>query len=74
MNKRDRVNTIKDYTSIGQQAFATSRLHQDAVVRNFEIIGEASNRLSKKFRDQTAVSWGELKAFRNFLIRLWYGE
>lgn len=77
MNKRDRVcllhirdsiSAIKEYTAIGRQAFLNSRLHRDAVIRNFEIIGEASNRLSAAFRAETGIAWAELKAFRNFLI------
>lgn len=64
---KDFIDAIREYSAIGRQAFMASRLHQDAVVRNFEIIGEASNHLSAEFRETTQGSWQQLKAFRNFL-------
>lgn len=76
MNDRDRVHLlhirdsialIREFTSIGRDAFVASRLHQDAVVRNFEIIGEASNRLSEGLKDGTGFAWAQIRAFRNFL-------
>lgn len=41
---------------------------QDAVVRNFEIIGEAASRLSPSRPDGTDVPWAKVIAFRNRLI------
>jgi uncharacterized protein with HEPN domain len=38
VNKR-----IDDYTTGGEQEFLASRLIQDGVVRNLEVIGEATN-------------------------------
>jgi len=36
----------------------------DAVIRNFEIIGEAANRLSEEFRNQhTSVDWHRIRVF-----------
>ena len=64
---RDAIASIRDYTSGGEPAFMSSRLHQDAVMRNFEIVGEAGGRLSKDLRDNSPVAWQEIKAFRNFL-------
>lgn len=76
MNSRDRtylihicdaVTLIRQYTAIGEQAFMASSLHQDAVMRKFEIVGEAGGRLSKELREASPIAWQEIKAFRNFL-------
>ena len=45
MNKR-----IAEYTAGGEQEFLTSRLIQDGVVRNLEVIGEATKNLSNELR------------------------
>lgn len=45
----------------------TSSLHQDAVMRKFEIVGEAGGRLSAELRENSPIAWQEIKGFRNFL-------
>jgi uncharacterized protein with HEPN domain len=64
---RDRIAAIRDYTVDGELAFLGSRLHQDAVIRNFEIIGEAGSRLSAEVKSCGDIPWAEVKAFRNFI-------
>ena len=50
----DSISKINAYTSqIGKEEFLTNVLVQDAVIRNFVVLGEASNRLSKDFRYMT---------------------
>jgi uncharacterized protein with HEPN domain len=44
------------------------RLIQDAVIRNFEVIGEAASRLSPTVRDRPGLPWSKIIAFRNRLI------
>ncbi len=44
------------------------RMVQDAVIRNFEVIGEAANRLSATAKSSASVPWGRIVAFRNRLI------
>ncbi len=45
-----------------------------AVIRKFEIIGEAVARLSKDFKDNyPQIEWNEIKAMRNFLIHQYDG-
>ena len=41
---RERVERIEDYTRDGAQAFAASTMAQDAVIRSFEVMGEAIKR------------------------------
>jgi uncharacterized protein with HEPN domain len=46
----------------------------DAVIRNFEIIGEASNRLTEEFRDQhLSVEWHRIRGFRNRIVHDYMG-
>lgn len=46
----------------------------DAVVRNFEIIGEASNRIDSDFRDRNPeVEWQRIRGFRNRIIHEYFG-
>ena len=46
----------------------------DAVIRNFEIIGEAANRLPDEFKDQHPESdWHKLRGFRNRIVHDYMG-
>lgn len=46
----------------------------DAVVRNFEIIGEAANRLPEDFKDaHTDIDWFRIKGFRNRIVHAYFG-
>lgn len=58
-----------DYNS-----FINNKMCVDAVIRNFEIIGEASNYLSEEFKsNHSQVEWRKLKDFRNILIHHYFG-
>lgn len=57
-----------------QETFAANELVKDAVVRNFEIIGEAAGRLTDTFQKQhSSIEWRKIKAFRNLLIHQYFG-
>ena len=44
------IERIEEYVSeLDEMAFLGNKLVQDAVVRNFEVIGEASNNIEKRF-------------------------
>jgi uncharacterized protein with HEPN domain len=46
----------------------------DAVIRNFEIIGEAANRLPDDFKDANpAVDWHKIRGFRNRIVHDYFG-
>ena len=66
---------IDSYTSgITYDSFIASDMVKDAVVRNFEIIGEASGRLSDSLQQKhNSIEWRKLKAFRNLLIHQYFG-
>lgn len=53
--------------------FYDNEMAQFAVIKNFEIIGEASYRLSKDLRDQhSEVEWKKIMAFRHILVHDYY--
>ena len=65
----DRICRIERYTSGGRESFMQSQLHQDAVVRSFEVIGEAVKRLDKTLIAlQPQVPWRDFAGFRDVLI------
>ncbi len=64
----DSIAAIERYVASGRGAFMAERLIQDAVIRNFEVIGKAASRLSPTVRDQAGVTWNKIIAFRNRLI------
>jgi uncharacterized protein with HEPN domain len=68
----DSITAIEAYTTGGRHDFMSDQLVQDAVVRNFEIIGEAANRLSGDLRNQSSVPWPKIIAFRNRLIHAYW--
>lgn len=46
----------------------------DAVVRNFEVIGEASNLLTDHLKENyPAIKWRKMIGFRNILIHEYFG-
>lgn len=50
---RDAIRTIDEYTREGRDQFFRDKRTQDAVIRNLEIIGEASKALSLDLRERT---------------------
>jgi uncharacterized protein with HEPN domain len=54
---------------LDETAFVVSRLHQNAVIRSLEIIGEAAGKVSPAFREtQSAIPWREITGMRHRLI------
>ena len=46
----------------------------DAVIRNFEIIGEAANRIDSDFRiSQPQLEWTRIRGFRNRIVHEYFG-
>ena len=54
--------------------FKKNELVQDAVIRNFEVIGEASNNIPLQFQSSHPdIPWRQMCALRNFLIHEYFG-
>ena len=50
------IERIEEYVSdLDEIAFLGNKLVQDAVIRNFEVIGEASNNIEKRFPEFVAA-------------------
>lgn len=71
---RECMEKIRDYTEEGEGFFRRDNKTQDAVIRNFEIIGEAAKRVSQELRDQTPnIPWQRISGFRDVLIHQYEG-
>lgn len=54
--------------------FINNDLTIDAVIRNFEIIGEAANRLTEDFKDKNSeIDWHRIRGFRNRIVHDYAG-
>lgn len=54
--------------------FKKNTLVSDAVIRNFEIIGEASAHIPQTFRNtHSDIPWAQMTAMRNILIHEYFG-
>jgi len=64
------INRIQSYIAgIDKSTFLDDLKTQDAVVRQFEIIGEATKRISTKFRElNPSVPWSDMAGMRDVLI------
>jgi hypothetical protein len=55
----DSIAAIESYVAGGRNAFFSERIVQDAVIRNFEVIGEAANRLSPALKSASHAPWSK---------------
>lgn len=54
--------------------FEAKWVEQDAIIRNFEIIGEASNHISESLRNKyPSLPWQEMRGMRNFMAHEYFG-
>ncbi len=54
--------------------FENQWIERDAMIRNFEIIGEASNHISDDLKNEFPhVAWKEMKGMRNFITHEYFG-
>jgi uncharacterized protein with HEPN domain len=68
-NIQESIEAIESYTFDGKEVFMKTRMIQDAVIRNFEVIGEATKRLSPEFRAKyPEVPWRRIAGLRDVLI------
>jgi uncharacterized protein with HEPN domain len=71
----DSAEKINTYTqSLTYDQFIEDSRTIDAVIRNLEIIGEASNRLPDELKDQTSeVDWHKIRGLRNRIVHGYFG-
>lgn len=71
---RDCIKQIEKYMkNISQEEFAKNTLLQDAVVRRFEIIGEASRNIPRALKERNKhVPWFNMSQFRDLIAHGYY--
>lgn len=72
---RDAIETTEEYLQgVTYEQFDSSKMIIDAVIRELEIIGEASHNLSSQFKQENPeIQWRRMKDMRNFLIHEYFG-
>ena len=71
----DAAQKIKRYTlNLSFEEFLSDEKTVDAVVRNFEIIGEAANRIDPELKNKkTEIEWTRIRGFRNRIVHDYFG-
>lgn len=70
----ERICRIEEAARNGRDAFDSSHVLQDAIIRNFEVIGEAAKQLSPELREaHPDVPWQRVAGFRDVLIHDYMG-
>jgi len=69
------IQKIKIYTNgLSLDDFLNDDKTIDAVIRNFEIIGEAANRIPDEIRDKfQLINWHRIRGFRNRIVHDYMG-
>ena len=69
------IEIILTYTeNKSEPEFVNDLMLQDAVIRRFEIIGEASTKISEDLKNKNpGVQWRLMKGMRNKLIHEYFG-
>jgi uncharacterized protein with HEPN domain len=72
---RDAISRIEQYTkAVKYDDFIRNNLIQDGVIRQLEIIGEATKRLSTEFKNKHShIPWKDIAGMRDKLIHNYLG-
>ena len=71
---RDAIQKIESYIPVGHDEFMAASHWQDAVIRQLEIIGEATKRLSQDLRGRyPQVPWRRIAGLSDVLIHDYIG-
>ena len=70
----DAIQRIESYTrGVTKEKYMQDGLLQDGVVRQLEIIGEASNKLSEEFKEKhSVIPWGQIIGLRNRIVHAYF--
>jgi uncharacterized protein with HEPN domain len=69
------ISAIEEYTqTLTEEEFHNNRQVQDAVLRRFEIIGEAVKNIDKNFKSKYPdIPWKSIAGMRDVLIHEYFG-
>ena len=71
---RDAIVRVEQYASAGRDEFFAKTHWQDAIIRQLEVVGEASKGLSEELRDQNPeIPWRRICGLRDVLIHNYMG-
>lgn len=72
---KEAIEGILSYTQhISLDEFKNDRMRYSAVIREFEVIGEAVGKLDNSIKQQHShIAWQDIKDFRNLLIHEYFG-
>lgn len=74
INIIDSIENIQEYTKSGKEVFMKTKIIQDAVIRNLEIMGEATKKISSTLKkDYPDIPWREMAGLRDVLIHGYLG-
>ena len=64
----DAIGKIESYVAVGRDVFMSASHWQDAVIRQLEIVGEATKNLSPDFRSRYSdIPWRRIAGLRDVL-------
>lgn len=70
----DAIEKIETYVAVGHDTFMSTSHRQDAVIRQLEIIGEATKRLSEDLcKKYHHVPWRRISGLRDVLVHDYMG-
>lgn len=70
----DAILKVQEYTAGGREAFMTGSQWQDATIRQLEIVGEATKKLSQEIRARHPdVPWRRIAGLRDVLVHDYFG-
>jgi uncharacterized protein with HEPN domain len=68
------IGRVEEYSANGREAFFSSPLVQDGVIRNLQTLAESSQRVNESIKQSwPEVDWKGLAGFRNVLVHDYLG-
>ncbi|MFH1058547.1 MAG: DUF86 domain-containing protein [Pseudomonadota bacterium] len=70
----DAIAKIESYSAVGREQFIAQSLWHDAAIRQLEIFGEASKKLSTLLKEaHPQIPWRRVAGLRDVLIHEYFG-